>query len=161
MEQHPYSRRHNANRRSRAEASPAQAPIKLAEIGAIEFRAMAFLSAHCQFAELLAKWQLEIGEQRPMTRRPSLAESMRQSVQQNAPDNATDTNPNARKTARSEPQAGVRFHAATRVGKKKVTANLLPAKHKLLKSLAVEKETTTEALLSEAIDDLLGKYKAA
>jgi hypothetical protein len=96
-----------------------------------------------------------------MTRRPSLAESMRQSVQQNAPDGAADINPKARRTARTEPQAGVRFHAATRVGKKKVTANLPPAKHKLLKSLAVEKETTTEALLSEAIDDLLGKYKAA
>jgi len=96
-----------------------------------------------------------------MTRRPSLAESMRQSVQQNVPDDAANINPKARRAARTEPQAGVRFHAATRVGKKKVTANLPPAKHKLLKSLAVEKETTTEALLSEAIDDLLGKYKAA
>jgi hypothetical protein len=86
---------------------------------------------------------------------------MRQSVQPNAPDDAVDTNPKARRTTRTEPPTGGRFHAATRVGKKKVTANLPPVKHKLLKSLAVEKETTTEALLSEAIDDLLGKYKAA
>jgi len=51
-----------------------------------------------------------------------------------------------------------RFHAATRVGKKKVTGNLLPSKHKLFKILAVQRETTAEALLEEAVDDLLAKY---
>ncbi|WP_408861596.1 ribbon-helix-helix domain-containing protein [Acidocella aquatica] len=46
------------------------------------------------------------------------------------------------------------FYAATRAGKKKVTAALDPTTHKQLKSLAVDKEVTTEALLAEAISDL-------
>jgi hypothetical protein len=37
----------------------------------------------------------------------------------------------------------------------------VPSTHKLLKTLAVQRETTTEALLSEAITDLLSKYKVA
>jgi hypothetical protein len=48
--------------------------------------------------------------------------------------------------------------ATTRAGKKKVTAPLDPAEHKRLKALAVERETTTEALLTEAIRDLFAKY---
>jgi len=50
------------------------------------------------------------------------------------------------------------FYAATRAGKKKVTAALDPAVHKRLKGLALEKDTTTEALLIEAINDLMSKY---
>jgi hypothetical protein len=50
------------------------------------------------------------------------------------------------------------FYAATRAGKKKVTAALDPTTHKQLKSLAVDKELTTEALLAEAIADLLVKH---
>jgi hypothetical protein len=50
------------------------------------------------------------------------------------------------------------FFAATRAGKKKVTATLTPAAHKQLKGLAVEREATTEALLTEAINDLFAKY---
>jgi hypothetical protein len=52
----------------------------------------------------------------------------------------------------------VGFYAATRAGKKKVTAALDPAMHKQLKSLAVERDTTTEALLTEAIADLFRKH---
>jgi hypothetical protein len=50
------------------------------------------------------------------------------------------------------------FYAATRAGKKKVTAALDPTTHKQLKSLAVDKEVTTEALLAEAISDLFIKH---
>jgi hypothetical protein len=90
-----------------------------------------------------------------MSKRPSLAETMRQAVHSDltasaAPNHQVNKLPDAR-----------RFHAATRVGKKKVTANLAPPTHKLLKTLAVQRETTTEALLSEAIGDLLGKYNVA
>jgi hypothetical protein len=56
----------------------------------------------------------------------------------------------------ARPAAG--FYAATRAGKKKVTAALDPAMHKQLKSLAVELDTTTEALLVEAIGDLFRKH---
>jgi hypothetical protein len=50
------------------------------------------------------------------------------------------------------------FYAATRAGKKKVTAALDPTIHKQLKGLALDKEVTTEALLAEAISDLLKKH---
>ena len=53
-------------------------------------------------------------------------------------------------------QAG--FYAATRVGKKKVTATLAPTDHKRLRQLALQEDATTEALLVEAISDLLVKY---
>jgi uroporphyrinogen-III synthase len=53
-------------------------------------------------------------------------------------------------------QAG--FYAATRAGKKKVTAALDPTVHKQLKTLAVAQDTTTEALLLEAIADLFVKH---
>ena len=59
------------------------------------------------------------------------------------------------------PEAGTRpaaFYAATRAGKKKVTATLDPPAHKQLKGLAVERDATTEALLAEAINDLFAKY---
>jgi hypothetical protein len=56
---------------------------------------------------------------------------------------------------------GKGFYAATRAGKKKVTAALDPAKHKQLKGLAVQLDTTTEALLTEAIDDLFQKHAGA
>jgi hypothetical protein len=88
-----------------------------------------------------------------MPKRPSLAETMLQAVQTESSDHVD------RKTDKSRVSRG--FHAATRVGKKKVTANLAPPTHKLLKTLAVQRETTTEALLSEAIGDLLSKYKVA
>lgn len=50
------------------------------------------------------------------------------------------------------------FYAATRVGKKKVTATLDPADHKRLRRLALDRDSTTEALLAEAIGDLFAKY---
>jgi hypothetical protein len=90
-----------------------------------------------------------------MSKRPSLADTMRQAAQ---------TEPLFHTPAHqrtSIPNAVGKFHAATRVGKKKVTANLTPPTHKLLKTLAVQRETTTEALLSEAISDLLNKYNIA
>jgi hypothetical protein len=90
-----------------------------------------------------------------MRKRPSLAETMLQAVQTESPDHMA-ANRNSNKTRMSRG-----FHAATRVGKKKVTANLAPPTHKLLKTLAVQRETTTEALLSEAVGDLLSKYKVA
>lgn len=78
-------------------------------------------------------------------KRPSLAETMRQVASQ--PD--------------SSGQEKGPFFAATRVGKKKVTATVSPEDHKRLKRLAVDHETTTEALLGEAIADLFAKYQAS
>lgn len=96
-------------------------------------------------------------------KRPSLAETMRQAVQTDAssdvPAPAPLRAPAPPKSAQEMRPAG--FYAATRAGKKKVTAALDPPTHKRLKSLAVERDTTTEALLVEAIDDLFSKYGAA
>jgi hypothetical protein len=94
-------------------------------------------------------------EQIIMSKRPSLAETMRQVVQTQL-ESPGEAEPKQRQRT-NKPGVG-RFHAATRTGKKKVTGNLPPSTHKLLKTLAVQRETTTEALLFEAVGDLLAKY---
>ncbi len=99
-----------------------------------------------------------------VSKRPSLAESMKQAatpepepaVAVPAPQIASKP---AISPAPANPSKG--FYAATRAGKKKVTAALDPAKHKQLKGLAVQLDTTTEALLTEAIDDLFQKHANA
>jgi hypothetical protein len=99
-----------------------------------------------------------------MSKRPSLADTMRQAAI--IPDPVA---PTASLPARSAPHiapakpdmAGPGFYAATRVGKKKVTATLAPTDHKRLRQLALERDATTEALLNEAISDLFAKYGKA
>lgn len=97
-----------------------------------------------------------------MGKRPSLAETMRQVATTAAPQ-VVPLRPETVEEPISAPEKPALasqkpFFAATRAGKKKVTAALVPADHKRLKSLAVDRETTTEALLSEAIADLFVKY---
>ncbi|MBF0562023.1 MAG: hypothetical protein HQL37_08375 [Alphaproteobacteria bacterium] len=94
-----------------------------------------------------------------MSKRPSLAETMRQvaAVAPTLPPSVPDV-PRLAPISESVVARPQGFYAATRAGKKKVTAALDPATHKQLKSLAVERETTTEALMAEAIRDLLAKY---
>ena len=93
-----------------------------------------------------------------MSKRPSLAETMRQAATASepapsepvlAPVSTEELKPAGRET---------RFYAATRVGKKKVTAALVPTDHKRLRQLGLEVDATTEALLVEAISDLFVKY---
>ena len=84
-------------------------------------------------------------------KRPSLAESLQRAARQELP-----ASESARSRLAASPAEG--FYAATRAGKKKVTATLDPAMHKQLKGLAVERDTTTEALLVEAITDLFAKH---
>lgn len=101
-------------------------------------------------------------------KRPSLAESMRQAAQVELPPAprpmlvaipaaVPDSDPAPPVTAVADVKPGG-FYAATRAGKKKVTAALDPAVHKRLKGLAVAHDTTTEALLLEAIADLFKKH---
>ena len=92
------------------------------------------------------------------SKRPSLADSMRQAVAAEPVAPAAISTPTPR-PAPAEPTARpAGFYAATRAGKKKVTAALDPATHKRLKGLAVERDSTTEALLLEAIADLFTKH---
>jgi hypothetical protein len=90
-----------------------------------------------------------------MSKRPSLAETMRQAATAPEPPPPAQVKlpvPAGRETG---------FYAATRVGKKKVTATLAPADHKRLRQLALERDATTESLLTEAIGDLFAKYGVA
>jgi hypothetical protein len=48
--------------------------------------------------------------------------------------------------------------APSRVGKKTVAAHFDPAVSKQLKHLGLERDTSTQALLREAINDLFAKY---
>jgi hypothetical protein len=98
-----------------------------------------------------------------MSKRPSLAETMRLAATAPEPMAAPAASvPSALpQTSPATPGPERRFHAATRVGKKKVTATLTPADHKRLRHLALERDVTTEALLAEAIGDLFAKYGEA
>jgi hypothetical protein len=89
-------------------------------------------------------------------KRPSLAESMRQSVAVGPTPAALIPAPRASLPDPVSRPAG--FYAATRAGKKKVTAALDPAAHRQIKNLATDRDTTVEALLNEAINDLFQKY---
>jgi hypothetical protein len=92
-----------------------------------------------------------------MTKRPSLAQSLTQSVEQAArPHSPTSAPPSAEASANTP--AVTNYRAATRAGKKKVTAPLNPESHKLLRQLALDNGTTVEALLLEAIRDLFVKH---
>jgi hypothetical protein len=50
------------------------------------------------------------------------------------------------------------FYAATRAGKKKITAAVDPAAHVQFRQLALELDKKGEAILIEAINDLFRKY---
>ena len=99
-----------------------------------------------------------------MGKRPSLAETMRQVAVSPEPQTAKLAPVKLVAAAAPEPgspsaaPAARPYFAATRVGKKKVTAALSPAAHKQLKGLAVDHDTKSEALLAEAIRDLFSKY---
>jgi hypothetical protein len=85
---------------------------------------------------------------------------MRQAVTPDAPsDNAlpaATTSQPVPSDERPTPISG--FYAATRVGKKKVTASLNPDAHKQLRQLGLDRDMTNEDLLTEAINDLFKKY---
>jgi hypothetical protein len=99
-----------------------------------------------------------------MNKRPSLAESMRQAVvEEPPPPPARATPPIVQpETAPEQPPAPtVRppgFYAATREGKKKLTAPVSLAEYKRFKHLVVEIDKNNEGALREAISDLFVKY---
>lgn len=100
-------------------------------------------------------------------KRPSLADSMKASAQvpeavaasPAVPSMPTPAQATAPERAQLSPTAKpLGFYAATRAGKKKITAAVDPAMHKQIKGLALAQDTTTEALLLEAIADLFIKH---
>jgi hypothetical protein len=101
-----------------------------------------------------------------MNKRPSLAESMRAAVTEEperpavaAPSVVAVTSPVAPQPV--VPPASDRptgFYAATREGKKKLTAPVSLTEYKHFRHLGVEIGKTNEGLLREAISDLFVKY---
>jgi hypothetical protein len=66
--------------------------------------------------------------------------------------------PEPRPEVHVDPERKAGFYAATRDGKKKLTAPLWPADHKRFKFLSLEIDKTAEELLVEAISDVFVKY---
>ena len=95
-----------------------------------------------------------------MPKRPSLAERMREVVTPDAPpsDTSPSATPHQSESSEKRSARASGYYAATRAGKKKVTASLDPASHKQLRQLGLDRDMTTEALLIEAINDLFKKY---
>jgi hypothetical protein len=93
-----------------------------------------------------------------MTKRPSLAESMKAMATPVVSGVSTARPEPPPKAAATAPAEAKKFHAATREGLKKVTTAVEPQRHKQLKRLSVDHDKSVEDLLREAIDDLLEKY---
>jgi len=91
-----------------------------------------------------------------MPKRPSLAESMRK-IEPPAV-SPTPAIPELAERPSREAGEGRGYYAATRAGRKKVTAALEPEAHKQLKLLSAERGETVEVLMREAISDLFRKY---
>jgi hypothetical protein len=89
-----------------------------------------------------------------MTKRPSLAETM-QKVARPETRLAAAANDPVSETAAARPR---NFYAATRAGKKKITAAVGPNVHLQFRQLGLEAGKTNETLLIEAIIDLFIKY---
>src|SRR3954452_15867272 len=97
-------------------------------------------------------------------KRPSLAESMRAVAEATA--TVPSAPPSLPAAVPAPPTGGLAknvterpkgFYAATRVGKKKATANLSTEAHRQLKLLALD-HGGVEAVLTEAINDLFRKH---
>jgi len=91
------------------------------------------------------------------SKRPSLAETMRHAASAPEPVLVAPTAA-AQPMPVDPPSRETGYYAATRQGKKKVTAALEPADHKRLRQLGLERDATNEVLLTEAISDLFAKY---
>jgi len=89
------------------------------------------------------------------SKRPSLAETMQRAAR---PEPAATPASAPRSATPALVGEGRGFYAATRAGKKKLTAALDPTAHTQFRQLALELDKKGEALLIEAINDLFGKY---
>ncbi len=88
-----------------------------------------------------------------MSRRPSLADSMRKFEQPVATPASVPSSP-----AEPESSTPKGYFAATRANLAKVTAPISPEAHKQFRLLAVETGKKGEGLLREALNDLFTKY---
>ena len=93
-----------------------------------------------------------------MSKRPSLAESMKAVGAQTPPPAA----PIVEATPMPAPDRaeGKRYHAATRAGMKRVTVVVEPEEHRRVKRLSADTDRSIEDLMREALADLLAKHNA-
>jgi hypothetical protein len=95
-----------------------------------------------------------------MTKRPSLASNMKALAETTAPDPLTlaAKAKEEREPAPAPPAEQKTFHAATREGMKRLLTPIEPELHKRLKLLAVQQDTTLEAITRTALVDYLAKH---
>ena len=93
-----------------------------------------------------------------MSKRPSLAESMKAVGAQTPPPAA----PIVEATPMPAPDRaeGKRYHAATRAGMKRLTVVVEPEDHRRVKRLSADTDRSIEDLMREALADLLQKHNA-
>jgi hypothetical protein len=93
-----------------------------------------------------------------MSKRPSLAESMKAVGAQTPPPAA----PIVEATPMPAPDRaeGKRYHAATRAGLKRVTVVVEPEDQRRVKRLSADTDRSIEDLMREALADLLQKHNA-
>jgi hypothetical protein len=114
---------------------------------------------YCLIAGNEANWQLGNTAMRQSTmsrsQRPSLAESMKRVAR---PEAVTPRPAPAPEAPPSAPAPAGGYYAATRAGKKKLTAAVAPAAHTQFRQLSLELGKKGEPLLIEAINDLFSTY---
>ncbi|WP_232831712.1 ribbon-helix-helix domain-containing protein [Pseudogemmobacter bohemicus] len=91
-----------------------------------------------------------------MSKRPSLAESMKAVRPASAPA-APIVEP---ATQPERPPEGKRYYAATRAGMKRLTVVVEPEDHRRVKRLSADTDRSIEDLMREALADLLDKHGA-
>jgi len=92
-----------------------------------------------------------------MTKRPSLASSMKALREDIAPDPEALV-AKAREPVAASPPTSSKFRAATREGMKRLLTPVPPELHKRLKMLAVSQETTLEAITRAALESYLSQH---
>lgn len=90
-----------------------------------------------------------------MSKRPSLAESMKAVGAQSTPTPSTEAPPSPTERPEGKP-----YSAATRAGMKRLTVVVEPEEHRRVKRLSVDTDRSIEDLMREALADLLTKYRA-
>jgi len=94
-----------------------------------------------------------------MTKRPSLAASMRELKEDTAPDPVALV-AKARESAPAPEPAPQKFKAATREGMKRLLVLVSPELHKRLKMMAVVEDTTLEAITRAALEAYVSKQNS-
>ena len=92
-----------------------------------------------------------------MSKRPSLAESMKAVGTQAVPAAPVVESAPSPDTDRIEVK---RYHAATRAGMKRLTVVVQPEDHRRVKRLSADTDRSIEDLMREALADLLAKHNA-